>query len=229
SKGEGRVRVRHAFTLAEVLITLGIIGVVAAMTIPGLITAYQSKAHEVALRKTYSKVQSALSLIVEDYGYAGCYVHYVAPAYVAEKSDCDNVKQSLVSMLKLQKFDTEVNKKYAEAGYVKSKGGSATNWGCTYDAFVTSASTQAYVSLDGTLYFLWRDGNRDMPWIIVDVNNEKGPNKWGYDVFWMTLSNKNEKLLLTDEYCSLIEKGGKFPRTIIKSQKDNSSEFKPNW
>lgn len=32
------------FTLAEVLITLGIIGVVAAITIPGLITTY--KAHQ---------------------------------------------------------------------------------------------------------------------------------------------------------------------------------------
>ena len=32
-----------AFTLAEILITLGIIGVVAAMTIPTLITNYQKK------------------------------------------------------------------------------------------------------------------------------------------------------------------------------------------
>ena len=32
---------RRAFTLAEVLITLGIIGVVSAITIPGLMTKYQ--------------------------------------------------------------------------------------------------------------------------------------------------------------------------------------------
>ena len=32
-----------AFTLAEVLITLGIIGVIAAMTLPSLITNYQEK------------------------------------------------------------------------------------------------------------------------------------------------------------------------------------------
>lgn len=37
------VRVRAAFTLAEVLITLGIIGIVAAMTIPNLIYNYQKK------------------------------------------------------------------------------------------------------------------------------------------------------------------------------------------
>lgn len=34
---------RSAFTLAEVLITLGIIGVVAAMTIPNLISNYKAK------------------------------------------------------------------------------------------------------------------------------------------------------------------------------------------
>lgn len=35
-----RARVRSAFTLAEVLITLGVIGIVAAMSIPNLIYIY---------------------------------------------------------------------------------------------------------------------------------------------------------------------------------------------
>lgn len=34
---------KKAFTLAEVLITLGILGVVIAMTLPALITNYQKK------------------------------------------------------------------------------------------------------------------------------------------------------------------------------------------
>ncbi len=34
---------KHAFTLAEVLITLGVIGIVAAMTLPGLIAKYEKK------------------------------------------------------------------------------------------------------------------------------------------------------------------------------------------
>lgn len=40
-----------AFTLAEVLITLGIIGIVAAMTFPTLITRNQNKALEASLKK----------------------------------------------------------------------------------------------------------------------------------------------------------------------------------
>ena len=37
----------------------------------------------------------------------------------------------------------------------------------------------------------------------------------------MVLSNHNEatsKVLLTDEYCSIIEKGGRFPRTILQNK-----------
>ena len=47
-------RVRHAFTLAEVLITLGIIGVVAAMTMPTLIQKQNERETVVRLKKIHS-------------------------------------------------------------------------------------------------------------------------------------------------------------------------------
>ena len=43
---------KAGFTLTEVLITLGIIGVVAAMTIPNLITNYQKRSTVIQLKKT---------------------------------------------------------------------------------------------------------------------------------------------------------------------------------
>ena len=43
-----------AFTLAEVLITLGIIGVVAAMTLPTVINQYEKKITVVKLKKAYN-------------------------------------------------------------------------------------------------------------------------------------------------------------------------------
>ena len=57
--------------------------------------------------------------------------------------------------------------------------------------------------------------------IIIDVNGQKGPNRWGYDVFWLNLVSKNGVLRLSDEYASLAEKGGKLPRTILMNLKDN--------
>ena len=54
--------VHRAFTLAEVLITLGIIGVVAAMTIPTLINDYEKKETVTALQKMYSTINQAVKI-----------------------------------------------------------------------------------------------------------------------------------------------------------------------
>ena len=43
-----------AFTLSEVLITLGIIGIIAAMTLPSLVGRYQEKVTVTRLKKYYS-------------------------------------------------------------------------------------------------------------------------------------------------------------------------------
>ncbi|MFR1673144.1 MAG: hypothetical protein ACLSWI_09395 [Candidatus Gastranaerophilaceae bacterium] len=49
-----------AFTLAEVLITLGIIGIIAAITIPNIVSAYKKKVVEVKLKRTYSVILNAV-------------------------------------------------------------------------------------------------------------------------------------------------------------------------
>lgn len=51
-----------AFTLAEVLITLAIVGVAAAMTMPVLITKYQKKATAVRIKKGFSLISQAIKL-----------------------------------------------------------------------------------------------------------------------------------------------------------------------
>ncbi len=59
-------KVKFAFTLAEVLITLGIIGIVAAMTIPGLIETYQKKATAEKLKEMYSIITQAAKMYTND-------------------------------------------------------------------------------------------------------------------------------------------------------------------
>src|SRR5574344_790741 len=51
---------KAAFTLAEVLIVLGIIGVVAAMTLPNLIEKYQKLETVTALKKQYTVLQQVV-------------------------------------------------------------------------------------------------------------------------------------------------------------------------
>ncbi len=50
------------FTLAEVLITLAIIGVVAAMTVPALMTSTRGKEYEVGANKALSTLANALTM-----------------------------------------------------------------------------------------------------------------------------------------------------------------------
>lgn len=57
-----------AFTLAEILITLGIIGVVAALTIPALIVKHQKKVFATKVKQTYAIVSNALISSVAENG-----------------------------------------------------------------------------------------------------------------------------------------------------------------
>ena len=53
---------KSAFTLAEVLITLGIIGVVAAMTLPALMANHRKQVVETRLAKFYSVINQAIKM-----------------------------------------------------------------------------------------------------------------------------------------------------------------------
>lgn len=69
SRGGGSLAApKLAFTLAEVLITLGIIGVVAALTLPSLISYYNRHVVETRLEKFYSIMNQAVRLSENDYG-----------------------------------------------------------------------------------------------------------------------------------------------------------------
>lgn len=57
-----------AFTLAEILITLGIIGIIASLTLPPLIQKYHEKQRIVQLKKTYSVLQNAFLMAKAEYG-----------------------------------------------------------------------------------------------------------------------------------------------------------------
>ena len=56
------------FSLAEVLFTLGIIGVVAAVTLPTLINNYREKETVTRLKKVYSTIQTAYNYTMMEEG-----------------------------------------------------------------------------------------------------------------------------------------------------------------
>lgn len=227
---------KNAFTLAEVLITLGIIGIVAALTIPSLIAKYQMKLFEVAFKKEYSVIQNAIDFLSIDAACNNCYAYVFSPgvgeSYRSNTSDCHEFKKALISKLKLTKL-SNYNKSYALREDVLASGGMFTNSGCSYDYWVES--TTAYLMPDGAVIFMrtpeesLNTDSYGATTLILDINGLKGPNKWGYDVFFMGLTaHKSGSLKFSDELCSMIEKGGKFPRTILKNSEQNNS-ITPIW
>ena len=57
---------KFGFTLSEVLITLGIVGIVAALTIPAIMKNYKNRLYVSELKKVYSQLTNATSSIMSD-------------------------------------------------------------------------------------------------------------------------------------------------------------------
>ena len=224
---------KSAFTLAEVLITLGIIGIVAALTIPSLIQKYQMKSFEVAFKKQYSVLNNAINYIQLNNNLSECYVAVVdviyqgkpVENYVGRNSDCVALKNELISNLKLTPISQYSG--FTSISKVRADGGVMINGSIDYYSALMYSSN-FYLLPDGAVVMFSDSGSsyfyNDL--IFIDVNGEKGPNKWGYDVFCLTLVSKNGVLRLSDEYASIAEKGGKLPRTILLNEKENNKNFK---
>lgn len=76
--GQRRTLIGKGFTLAEVLITLGIIGVVAAMTLPSLINNTKGKELEARYKKAYSIITQAVNRMNAEQGFIANWSSYRA-------------------------------------------------------------------------------------------------------------------------------------------------------
>ena len=83
-------RKRTAFTLAEVLITLGIIGIVAALTVPNLVQGYRKHVVETRLKEFYTITQQAFKMAEVDNGDVANWGRYGNPGNVYVENDVYN-------------------------------------------------------------------------------------------------------------------------------------------
>lgn len=219
---------KQGFTLAETLITIGIIGIVAAMTLPVVIAKYQEIEFTTAFKKIYSEVQNSIDYITLSNGITECYTYMPkgVGSYQRKTQDCEQLFSNIVEKLQLTKGRDSLRNLYTDSSTVYANGGEAINRTCSYDTMLRYSDI--YITKNGMTLFL---NSITSTSIIIDVNGEKGPNKWGYDTFFMMLTNHNQKtnrILLTDEMCSIVEKGGKLPRTILRNTKENEN-FSTYW
>ncbi|MFR1673125.1 MAG: type II secretion system protein, partial [Candidatus Gastranaerophilaceae bacterium] len=189
---------KNAFTLAEILITLGVIGIVAALTLPSLLTNIQNKGYVEGLKKTYSVLQAATTSIVYEEGSPDTWPIYTD----SDDSGIDYI---------LDLYRKHLNP--------YCSGNIALYWGD--QTFCNGIKIPDYRDLSGKetakgltrtslfIYsypFILNDGtivgihffNRPTIWgspditFVVDVNGIKGPNKLGRDVFFLYMNKKDK-------------------------------------
>ena len=165
-----------AFTLAEVLVTLGIIGVVSAMTVPTLMQNYQRQSYVTQLHKTYNEVSQAL-------------LRYQTDRNALNLTEAGLSSQAAWNAMVPQYFktvkvcDSSLTPCFPETSSYKKISGVALN------ANVYSVQT-SYVLASGASVRFYRavNGNR-ICFLMVDVNGKKGPNILGRDLFTLSIYN----------------------------------------
>lgn len=158
------------FTLAEVLITLGIIGVVAAITIPGLITNYQKRSTATQLKKAYSLLVNASRQAIADENFT------YNPPKVYEVTLGGHDKHGIFAAY--------------FAPYINGSTVKIPNWIAKTPAgegsLVGNFRNGCYLANNG-MCFIMTNHSTNYFYIIVDLNGPSGPNRVGRDVFYFAL------------------------------------------
>lgn len=174
-----------AFTLAEVLITLGIIGVVAAMTMPSLIQNYQKQEMAAKVKKVYSVLSQAQLRAIEDNGE---YQYWDNDKSVNAEEYFNKYYRPYLSVIKVC---------HDYCGYDRRdpwKKINGSSW--EYSVFVNNYRLPVILS-DGTLIVFsvarGSDNSDDAVYnnfIYFDINAHRPPNRLGRDTFIFTRSDK---------------------------------------
>lgn len=170
----------YAFTLAEVMITLGIIGVVAALTIPTLMQNIQDKQFKEAAKEAFSKASQAVQLMKNDNGGSLSYYYTAASKFKPDFIQYFKVTQDC-------NWTDCVNT--TNSNYKSLYNNIAGGWG-----FFGNGE---FVTTDGMFWAIFNtaglmgDGKYHI-FIMIDVNGyEQGPNVYGRDAFIIELLNDN--------------------------------------
>ncbi len=193
---------KPAFTLAEVLITLGIIGIVAAMTIPSLMTSANHKKNSAMLKEDFSILARVMQMALDSGKLA---------ALGGNGNDIDEMKKWFNDAL-LPNLKT-VSVCYDEPGCWKGtektlngqKGDSASSSkGCgeaTISFTLSNGSTICYDDFNGEVLYN-RFGvksqintSRNLVF-YVDVNGSNTlPNVYGKDIFLFVFDSETDTMV----------------------------------
>ncbi len=170
------------FTLAEVLITLAIIGVVAALTIPTVVKNYQKQQTIAKLKKAWSMISQAYNMSQAQNGM------YQTWDKAVDIGTAQYFNQYWKPYLKVSKVCTS----YSDCGYKALAPWKHSNGNNSTTNVVSTTSRTTFLTPDGILFIIFTSSGslavNDS--VIIDLNGSKEPNVFGKDLFRFTRTDK---------------------------------------
>ncbi|HIT92963.1 MAG TPA: hypothetical protein IAD11_08595 [Candidatus Stercorousia faecigallinarum] len=201
--------------MAEVLITLGIIGVVASLTMPSLIANHRKEVLKTELKKAYSELQQVNLSFIND----------------EEMNMCEYDWMLVDSGLEVMAASKELSRKFIK--YYQGNGEYIYNLGI--DNIKTISGGNAHTSYfdDGsvadlrkrTFYFEYGETSRKKcPIITVDINGYyKLPNQLGVDMFAFRPTENGKVIPLGNP--STLNDAANGSSTFTECSKTSTSSF----
>lgn len=185
-------KIIQAFTLSEVLITLVVIGVVAAITIPIMVADWQKQATVAGLKKAYSTLSNAYTRSIADNGPVDTWeagtsqddiLRFIFAPYLNVALDCKNNSAQNESC----NYSFRRNRGNGESSFVSNP------------PLILADGT--VVAADWASFVHYPDGTVLMPCfsILIDINGYKKPNRLGRDIFFVFIDGvleNNPKLTM---------------------------------
>lgn len=167
---------QRGFTLAEVLITLAIIGIVAAMCIPVLVNTTNSQHQQIHAKKIYSTISQAIEIAKLDNNnsYVGLTVNNII-ANLSYVKQCTSLNLSECLATNYNSYDKGSNNSNQWAAWVNQA------------VILKSGETIAFSNFSPTCSDSSHNPNPYCGIIEFDINALQGPNTWGKDYFAMFL------------------------------------------
>lgn len=181
-----------AFTLAEVLITLGIIGIVAAMTLPTVINNTKAKELETQLKASYSILQQALQRMQADTGIIANQANY--PEQTFGKEFIKYFKATIKCSENTQCMDSDLENGIGNSAFKTYKNFNKTQnlkrgGNLIYDE-------GKYILTNNILLLIECNTPGFGIILTIDINGPyKKPNLYGHDLFSFNIEEKSGKLL----------------------------------
>ena len=217
-------RKKSAFTLAEVLITIGLLGVIASLTLPTLATNVSAQQLVAALKTTQASISDKLdaAMALED-------VPFVRDLKAFDSATLPELYKGLSKYLRLDAV-TEDHEVHSLAD-----GSLLTTWEA---ADIRQTNTKAFIYItdftadtpSAAPLLIKQNGGqviRRTAVVYIDVNGYAKPNRFGYDVYKYYLAQNGRLYPVGGSDVSLFTTNGASDES--SDWKNGSEEYACNW